>query len=103
VSVDGFAEGHRVARAVGWLIPLGMLVLVWVVLAGRGKLLETSEVDGRLIERQGRTWLVETADGDRVRLLSGGTLQPGSPVRLKRMEYSSGKRRYALLEAPSRP
>ena len=102
MSLDGFAEGHRLARAIGWLIPIAMLVLVFVVMVGRGKLTGTSEVDGKVLERAGRSCLVQTTDGDQVRVLCPAAVQAGMAVRLQRLEYSSGKRRYALAGNYSR-
>jgi hypothetical protein len=73
VSLDGFAEGHRLARAIGWLIPVAMLVLVFVVLVGAA------------------AWCRRRT----------GT-RSGYCARLQRLEYSSGKRRYALAGDYSR-
>jgi hypothetical protein len=103
MSLDGFAEGHRLARAIGWLIPIAMLILVFVVLVGRGRLAATTEVDGKVLERAGRSCLVQAADGDRVWLFCPRAMQAGTVVRLKRQEYTSGKRRYTLARDPSRP
>jgi hypothetical protein len=103
VSTDGFAEGHRLARTIGWLIPIAMLLLVFVVLVGRGKLSGTSEVDGKVLERAGRTCLVQLADGGQVRVICPGAVKAGMAVRLQRLEYTSGKHRYSLAGDYSRP
>jgi hypothetical protein len=103
MSLDGFAEGHRLARAIGWLIPVAMLILVFVVLVGRGRLSGTTEVDGKVLERAGRSCLVQATDGDQVWLLCPAAVKAGMAVRMKRLEYTSGKRRYALAGDYSRP
>jgi hypothetical protein len=102
LSPDGFADGHWLARIVGWLIPIAILLIIWVGLAGRGKLVGTREVEGTFLERHGRVCLVETTEGDRVRLPCTRAFEQGEKLRLKRLDYASGKRRYALLDSPSR-
>lgn len=83
-------------RYLGWVIPVALAAFFLAVILGRGRVVGTTELEGRVIERAGRKCIVEAPDGDRVRLLCHGDIRAGMTVRMKRLDYSSGRRRYLL-------
>ena len=93
---DGFMDGHRVARVLAVAVPATIFLLWWSVWGDRGEVVATDTVDGVIVEMTGRTCRIRAPEAEETRLLCPQGAAPGMTVRLNRMRYESGERRYAF-------
>jgi hypothetical protein len=98
MSGDGFLRGHQVSRVLGVAVPVAVFLVWWGWSGGRGDVVAEAIETGRVVERSGKTCLVETAGGERTRLWCPPRMEAGTAVRIRRLTHESGELRFELVQ-----